>query len=169
MGGQGVISLGNLIGYAAMFENKNVSIVPSYGAEMRGGISTCFVTISDEAIGSPIFIESDSAILMYQLAMDQFGKDVNKDGIIIYNNNMVTHEVKQNDVEFISIPANSEALKLKDVRAANVILFGAWCKVKQILKPKSIQKAIKEMFKSKNQMIVDINYKAFEFGYNFIK
>ena len=79
MGGQGVISLGNLIGISSMFEDKSVSIVPSYGAEMRGGISNCFVTISDKRIGSPVFSAADVGIFMYQPAMDAFGKNISGD------------------------------------------------------------------------------------------
>ncbi len=168
MGGQGVISLGNLIGISSMFEDKSVSIVPSYGAEMRGGISNCFVTISDKRIGSPVFSAADVGIFMYQPAMDAFGKNISGGGLIIYDENLITDRVKSS-VEFKGVPANLEAEKIGNIKAANMILAGVWCRMKKIVKFDSGIKAIREMFKNKNKDIINMNENAFEFGYKFIK
>ncbi len=169
MGGQGVISLGNLMGISSMREDKFVSVVPSYGAEMRGGISNCFVTISDNMIGSPVFHNADVGILMYQPAMDKFARNIKKNGIIIYNENMITSVRKNDGVDFIAVPATSQAEKIGNVMMTNIILAGVWCKLKEIVKYDTVIKAIQEMFKKKSREIVDLNKKAFEFGYKFIR
>ena len=169
MGGQGIISLGNLIGISSMFEDKFISVVPSYGAEMRGGMSNCFVTISDKMIGSPVFYNADTGILMYQLSMDKFTHNIKRNGLVIYNENMVTQVVKKNSVDFVGVPANFQAEKIGNIMVANIIMAGAWCKIKKIVKYDTIINAIKEMFKNKSQKIIDLNMKAFEFGYKFVK
>jgi len=169
MGGQGIILLGNLIGTSAMFENRFVTIVPSYGAEMRGGISNCFVTLSDKMISSPVFQESDTGILFYQLAMEKYGASIRKGGTIIFNENMVFQKVKRDDVKFISIPANEKAEEIGDIRVVNIILAGIWWKKRKMIKFDSAIKAIEEIFKIKGKKIIDLNKEAFNFGYNFVK
>lgn len=169
MGGQGVISLGNLMGISSIMEDKYISVVPSYGAEMRGGISNCFVTISENMIGSPVFHNADVGILMYQPAMDKFNQNIQKNGVIIYNENMITRVRKNDGVDFIAVPASSRAEELGNVMMTNVILAGVWCKLKNTVKYDTVIKAIREMFKTKSQNIIDLNMKAFEFGYKFIK
>ncbi len=169
MGGQGIISLGNLIGYSAMMDKKNVSIVPSYGAEMRGGISNCFVAISDLDIGSPVFSCSDSAIFFYQKAVDKYADNVIKDGIIIYNEDMVSEKIKRDDLKIIGVPANTEAKNIGNIKIVNILLAGIWCKNKNIIKYDTMLESIEKMFAGKSGQIIDLNKKAFDFGYNFVK
>ena len=169
MGGQGIISLGNLIGISSMIDKKFVSIVPSYGAEMRGGISNCFVTVSDDRIGAPVFHFADIGIFMYQLSMDTFINKIRKKGIVIFNENMVKHIDNKKDIKFIGVPANRKDEEIGNAKAANMILAGIWCKLRNIVKYDSVVKGIQEMFSNKSSKIIELNKKAFEFGYKFLK
>jgi len=169
MGGQGVISLGNLMGIGSMLENRHVSVVPSYGAEMRGGISNCFVTISDKMIGSPVFYRANIGIFMYQPAMDKFIQNIMDRGLVIYNKNMVSKIPDRKSIRFIGIPANFQADKMGDSRIANIILAGVWCRIKMVIKYDTVIKAIKEMFKNKSKILIDLNIEAFKFGYQFVR
>lgn len=169
MGGQGVISLGNIIGYSGMLENKYVSVVPSYGAEMRGGISNCFVVLSNKEIGSPVVSNPDVGILFYQPAINKYLHSIKKDGMLIYNENMVFDKIERNDIRTIGVPANYTAEEIGNIKTANVILAGVWCKIKKIVQYDNGIKAIEEMFKTKGPKLIDLNKKAFDFGYNFVE
>ena len=168
MGGQGLISLGNLIGISSMFEDKFVSIVPSYGAEMRGGISNCFVTISDKQIGSPVFSRADTGILFYQLAIDKHVKTIKNKGVLIYNENITFKKIDRNDIQLIGVPANYKAEEIGNIKIANIILAGVWCNLRKIIQYNTMIKAIEETFKNKSKELIDLNKKAFDFGYNFV-
>lgn len=167
MGGQGIVLLGTLIANCAMLEKKYVTLVPSYGAEMRGGISNSYVTISDHSIGSSIFSLADSAILMYQPAMDKFINNIKKDGLLIYNENMIAEKPNRRDLSYMAIPTNSMAKEIGILKVMNIIMFGVWCKTKKIISYKTAMESIEKRFKEKGEKIINLNKKAFESGYNY--
>lgn len=170
MGGQGVISLGNLIAYSGMEDGKNVTVVPSYGAEMRGGNSNSFVILSDQPIGAPFFNNADTGILMYQFAFERYESLVKPEGLLIYNENMIALKPSRKDIKYIAVPANIKANELGNSKVLNTILAGVWCKASGFLKYETVEKVIRELlFSTKKQAVIDVNLKAFEFGYNFIK
>lgn len=169
MGGQGVLLLGNLLAYSGMQENMNVSVIPSYGAEMRGGISNSFVVFSDAPIGSPVVNNPDSAILMYQYALNKFEQNIKPNGLLIINDNMISLKPSRKDIEIIGIPANAKADELGNLKVVNVILAGVWCKASSCLSYESMTKVIKEIiFANKKKALIDLNLKAFDVGYNYI-
>ncbi len=165
MGGQGIISLGYLLANAGMREKKFVSHIPSYGAEMRGGISNCFVTISDEPIYSPVVSIGDTGIFMYDPALIKFISNIKEDGLIILNQDMIKSKVNRDDIKIIEVNANKKAQEMGNVKIANVIMAGIWCGYKKILSPDSIKDQIKETFKTKASNLIDMNIKAFEYGF----
>lgn len=167
MGGQGIILLGTLMANCAMQEKKYVTLVPSYGAEMRGGISNSYVTISDHPIGSSLFSLADSAILMYQPSVDKFINNIKKNGLLIYNENMVSEKFIHQDLNIIALPSNTIAKEIGILKVMNIIMLGVWCKTKKIISYKTAMESIEKRFKEKGDKIVNLNKKAFESGYNY--
>ncbi|MDD5067572.1 MAG: 2-oxoacid:acceptor oxidoreductase family protein [bacterium] len=168
MGGQGIILLGTLIANCAMEEDRSVTLIPSYGAEMRGGLSQSYICISDKAIGSPVFACPDSAILMYQPSMDKYENSINPDGLIIYNENMVFSKPARRDITYIPVAANMKAQELGNLKAANIIMLGVWCKKRKIIGYDTVSRAIRNIFKTKSQKVTDLNLKALDLGYHLV-
>ena len=142
-GGQGVLSMGMTLAYAGMIEGKNVSWMPSYGPEIRGGTANCTIIISDEKISSPIINVFDSIIILNQPSMDKFESAVKTNGQILYEANNVINPPTRDDVNIISIPANKEALKMGQKKVMNMIVLGAYLGLNPVLKPESIMEGIK--------------------------
>ncbi len=166
MGGQGIISLGYLLVNAAMNEDKFVSLIPSYGAEMRGGISNSFITISDSTIFSPVVAEADTVILMYDPSLKIFESKIKKSGVAILNKDAISNFPKRDDIKIIWVNANEEAQKIGNIKIANVIMAGIWCGYKKLISKDSIINQIKDVFKNKNQKMIDLNLTALDYGYN---
>ena len=126
-GGQGVMSMGQLLTYAGMLEEKEVSWLPSYGPEMRGGTANCSVTISDMPVGSPVITDDATcAIVMNLPSLDKFENDVVAGGKVLVNSSLIEKKVQTTDVDAYYIPANEIALELGNPRVANMIMLGAY-------------------------------------------
>ena len=124
-GGQGVLFAGLLLAYAAMDEGKDVTWIPSYGPEMRGGTANCTVVVSDEEIGSP-FVKNPSAVLAMNLpSLDKYEKLVKPGGVLVVNASMVNREVERKDINVVSLPANEIADEAGSKRAVNMVMLGA--------------------------------------------
>src|SRR3989339_799327 len=123
-GGQGILSAGKLLSYAGMIENKNVSWLPSYGPEMRGGTANCNVIISDEMIGSPIINSITSLIVMNSPSLEKFEKTVVKGGKIIIDSSLVNKKVDRVDVDVFMVPSTSIASEMGNLTFSNIILLG---------------------------------------------
>ena len=167
-GGQGIISLGKIMAYIAMKDNRNVTHFPSYGAEMRGGTANCSVILSDEDIFSPIFTHPSTVIVMNDPSQIKFTPMLAKDGLLIMDSTHVKHPVKRQDIRVVNVPATDEANKLGNVKSANIILLGIYVKSTNFFNKKFAEDSIKNYFKSKNQSIVNLNLKAFEIGYHLV-
>ncbi len=165
MGGQGIISLGYLLANSAMREDKFVSLIPSYGAEMRGGISNSFVTISDEVIYSPVVSEADTAILMYEPALKSFEKNIKKDGFAVLNRDMISIEPQRKDIKIIWVEANNKAQEIGNIKIANVIMAGIWCGFKNLISKDSLVQQIKDVFQNKKKNLIEMNLIALDYGY----
>lgn len=168
MGGQGIILLGTLMANCAMDEGRHVTLIPSYGAEMRGGLSRSFLTLSEKPVLSPAFAQADSAILMYQPALEKYEKSVRKEGVLIYNENMVLEKPKRSDCEVIPVPANRKAQEAGSLRSANIIMLGVWCKKRDLFKYETVVRALRNIFQNKKAEVIDLNLRALESGYNYL-
>ena len=124
-GGQGVLLMGQLLAYAGMMEDKEVSWLPSYGPEMRGGTANCSVVVSDAEIASPVVNHADAVVIMNQPSLEKFEKMVKPGGVLIYNSDLVTYKNPRTDVKVIPVPANSVAAEMGNDKVANVIALGA--------------------------------------------
>jgi 2-oxoglutarate ferredoxin oxidoreductase subunit gamma len=163
-GGQGILSMGQIISYAAMIEEKEVSWMPSYGPEMRGGTANCTVIVSGSRISSPIVSTYDSAIVLNQPSLDKFEKCVKKGGLLIYEESSIINPPTRDDIEVISIPANEEALKLNMKKVANMILVGAFLEKRPLVKAENILKALKKVLPERHHHLIPVNEKALAIG-----
>ncbi len=168
-GGQGVLSMGQTLGYAAMVEDKYVSWMPSYGPEMRGGTANCMTILSDNHISSPIISQFDTAILLNQPSMDKFESRVKPGGIILYEPNTIPHPSVRKDIEIYAIAASQEANKLNNSRIANMIMLGAYLERKPMVSIDSIIKALKKVLPERYHNLLDINRKGLEVGSEIMK
>jgi 2-oxoglutarate ferredoxin oxidoreductase subunit gamma len=128
-GGQGVMAMGKILVEAAMEEGKNVSWLPSYGPEMRGGTANCSVIVSDEPIGAPIVTEATAAIVMNRPSLDKFENDVIPGGALLINSSLIDKKATRNDIKVYYIPANDIANELGTDKVANIVMLGAYLKV----------------------------------------
>ncbi len=160
-GGQGVMSMGQLLAYAGMIEDKHVSWLPSYGPEMRGGTANCGVTVSDEEIGSPIITnDADIAIVMNLPSLIKFEKDVKPGGKIFINSSLIEKKVERTDIEVYYIDANKIAADIGNIKAANLVMLGAVLKSTPIVDIESILEAFKKVFGPSKEKFIPQNREA---------
>ncbi len=160
-GGQGVMSMGQLLAYAGMIEDKHVSWLPSYGPEMRGGTANCGVTVSDEEIGSPIITnDADIAIVMNLPSLIKFEKDVKPGGKIFINSSLIERKVERTDIEVYYIDANKIAADIGNIKAANLVMLGAVLKSTPIVDIESILEAFKKVFGPSKEKFIPQNSEA---------
>jgi 2-oxoglutarate ferredoxin oxidoreductase subunit gamma len=159
-GGQGVLSMGQILAYAAMMEGKEVSWMPSYGPEMRGGTANCSVIISEHRISSPILTKFDSAIILNQPSMDKFQDAVKPGGVLLFEHSTIINPPTREDLEILDIPSMDEAVKLESKQVANVLMLGAFLELRPIVKPESVIKALKKVLPPHRQNLIPINEKA---------
>ena len=166
-GGQGVLSMGMTLAYAGMIEGKDVSWMPSYGPEMRGGTANCTIIISDDKISSPIINSYDSIIILNQPSMDKFESAVKTNGQILYEANNIINPPTRNDVGIVDIPANKEALNMGEKKVMNIIVLGTFLGLNPVLKPESIMEGLKKVLPKRHHHLLPINEKALEVGISF--
>ena len=162
-GGQGILTAGKFLSFAAMDKGFNVSWLPSYGPEMRGGTANCSVIISDEEIGSPVISEADIVVVMNKPSLDKFSKSIKKNGILIIDSDMVKDEVKFENIEVFNINAESKAEEIGDKRNANMILLGFLIKQLNNITIEEILKSVNEHGKRE---YYKLNKLAIELGAN---
>jgi len=169
-GGQGIMILGKIIGYIAMNRGLNVTWMPSYGAEVRGGTAHCMVVFSDKEIASPIITDCTAAIIMNKPSLDKFLNIIKPDrlytrfrSILLLNSSLEERDIAKKGVEIVKIPMTETAHALGNVRAANMTALGAYTKKRGIFQREDVLKGIKIAFAG-NKDIIDINIKAFDKG-----
>ncbi|HHV74663.1 MULTISPECIES: 2-oxoacid:acceptor oxidoreductase family protein [unclassified Thermoanaerobacterium] len=166
-GGQGIMSMGLIMSYAGMMDGKNVSWLPSYGPEMRGGTANCHVTISDEPVGSPIINEATVVVAMNRPSLEKYEQDIVKGGLLLINSSLITIEHKRRDIEVYRIPTNDIANQLGNLKVANSIMIGALIGLKNMISEAAIKTAFGKVFEGKENLI-PLNIKAYERGKEFI-
>ncbi len=167
-GGQGVLSMGMTLAYAGMIEDKDVSWMPSYGPEMRGGTANCTVILNDEKISSPIINTFDTAIILNQPSMKKFESSVKPRGQILYESNNILTPPKREDVTALDIPATIEAVKLNNKQVMNMIILGVYIGRNPVLKIESILKALKKVLPERHHYLIPLNQKALERGMEMV-
>jgi len=163
-GGQGVLSMGQILCYSGVMENKEVSWMPSYGPEMRGGTANCIAIISDTKISSPIVTKFDTVIALNQPSLDKFESAVKPGGLLIYEANAIINPPKRTDIEILAIEAATEAAKLKNTKVMNMIVLGALLQKKPIIKMENIIEGIKKVLPERYHHLIPLNKQALEKG-----
>ena len=163
-GGQGVLSMGQTLAYAAMIEGKEISWMPSYGPEMRGGTANCITIVSDKKISSPIISKFDSAIVLNQPSLDKFEPKVKPNGLLIYDQTNIINKPTRNDIEIVAIQAADEANKLNNAKVTNMIMLGAFLAKKPVVKFKSIIEALKNVLPERYHKLLGLNENALNIG-----
>ncbi len=168
-GGQGVMSIGKTLTEAGLKEGYEVSWVPSYGPEMRGGTANCAVVISDEPIGSPVVSRPSELIAMNGPSLAKFEPQVTSGGLILVNASQAEQKVSRQDVKAYYIPSMEEAGKLGSFKVANMIMLGAYIKATGALKLETIADMLSHVFTGPKAHLVALNIKALEVGASYIK
>ena len=165
-GGQGILFAGKILAYAALIKGKELSWLPSYGPEMRGGTANCHVIISDEPVGSPIIQTPDVLISMNKPSLDKFENTVVKDGYIIIDSTLIDRKVKRNDVHAVYVEATKAATDADRHALANMVMLGALLKTTGIFDLVEIKAAVEKTTPPKKQHLVAQNMEMIEKGYN---
>jgi 2-oxoglutarate ferredoxin oxidoreductase subunit gamma len=163
-GGQGALSMGQILSYAATLESREVSWMPSYGPEMRGGTANCIVIVSPGRISSPIVTTFDSAIILNQPSLDKFYPHVRSSGLVMAEKSTVTNLPKSDGKETALIPAAREADTLGARQVANMIMLGAFLEMRPIVRRESVLKALEKVLPAHRRHLLEMNQKALEKG-----
>ncbi len=165
-GGQGVLSLGQMLAYAAMFENQYATWLPSYGPEMRGGTANCSVVIdAEKPVASPIIAVPDCLIAMNKPSLDKFQMTVKKGGTVIINSSLISDKCANLDVNAYYVDANKIAHEVGNDKASNLVILGAYIKLSGVFPEDVMLNTIAKVFAGKPQFIPS-NQACFEAGYN---
>jgi 2-oxoglutarate ferredoxin oxidoreductase subunit gamma len=168
-GGQGVMSMGQLLTYAGMIEGKKVSWLPSYGPEMRGGTANCNVIISDSPVASPVVTDATAVIAMNRPSLDKFESAVVKDGLLLINSSLIDRKAERDDIRAYDIPANEIANELGNSRIANMVMLGAYLEATGALEKASVVKALEKVFGAKKAHLIPVNKQALDRGAELVK
>jgi 2-oxoglutarate ferredoxin oxidoreductase subunit gamma len=167
-GGQGVLSMGKILAYAGVMGNKEVSWIPSYGPEMRGGTANVTVIISDERISSPIVNFYDTAIILNQQSMDKFESTVKPGGLLIYDGNGITHHPERKDINIYRVDANDEAARRGILKVFNMIVLGGYLKLKPVVSSEFMHKGLEKSLPKRHHGLIPDNEKAIDVGKEII-
>ncbi len=163
-GGQGVLSLGKILAYSGIMQDQEVTWMPSYGPEMRGGTANVTVILSDEQISSPIINSYDTAIILNQQSLDKFENSVKKGGTLIYDPNGITRPPQRTDINIYKIDGTDEAAKMGNAKTYNMIIMGAFLKVKPIVKIENVKKGLEKSIPERYHSLIPLNIEAIERG-----
>jgi 2-oxoglutarate ferredoxin oxidoreductase subunit gamma len=159
--------MGYIFAYAAMADGRNVTYLPSYGAEVRGGTANCTVAISDDEIASPVASSPEFVVIMNNPSLVRFQNVVQSGGIIFLNVNMVDTRPIRGDIEIFEIPANDIAKEIGSERVVNMVILGFLVKKTGIVSRKGVETALKDTFSRRGKGLVDLNKKAFMRGHDY--
>lgn len=163
-GGQGVLSMGKILAYSGIMQDQEVSWMPSYGPEMRGGTANVAVIISDERISSPILTIFDTAIILNQQSMDKFEKAVRPGGVLIYDPNGITRHPSRTDINIYQIEGARLAAEMGNTKIFNMIILGAYLKVKPIVKVENVIKGLYNSLPERYHKLIPMNEDAIAAG-----
>ncbi len=164
-GGQGVLFSGQVLAYAAMDAGKEVTWIPSYGPEMRGGTANCTVVIADEEIGSPLVEHACLGIALNLPSFDKYEESLQKGGTLVVNKSMVDRGAKRDDIHVILVPCNEIAEEIGDKKLTNMVAVGALLSVLPEITLKDVEKALEGHLPARHKHLLPKNYEALKRGY----
>lgn len=163
-GGQGVLSMGKILAYSGIMQDQEVSWMPSYGPEMRGGTANVIVIVSDERISSPILTKFDTAIILNQQSMDKFEQSVKPGGVLIYDPNGITHHPERKDINIYQIEAARLAADMGNTKIFNMVVLGGFLKVKPVVQLENVIKGLKKSLPERYHKLIPMNEDALTTG-----
>lgn len=165
-GGQGVLSMGKILAYSGVMQDQEVTWMPSYGPEMRGGTANVTVIISDDRISSPIIHEYDTAIILNQQSLDKFQDNVKPGGLLLFDPNGIINPPTRTDITIKTIEGAEEAAAMGNPKTFNMIVLGAFLKLKPIVKMENIEKGLMKSLPERHHSLIPLNIEAIEVGMN---
>ncbi len=163
-GGQGVLSMGKILAYSGLMEDKEVTWMPAYGPEQRGGTANVTVIVSDERISSPVLSKFDIAIVLNQPSLDKFESRVKPGGILIYEGNGIINPPTRKDIEVYRIDAMDKAAELKNTKVFNMIVLGGMLSVSPVVSEKGVEKALFKTLPERHHKLIPLNMDAIKVG-----
>ncbi|MBI4964848.1 MAG: 2-oxoacid:acceptor oxidoreductase family protein [Desulfomonile tiedjei] len=167
-GGQGVLMMGYVLAVAGMQEDKHVTFLPAYGAEVRGGTANCTVVISDEEIASPIASSPEYVVAMNYPSMMKYQNMVKSGGTMFLNSDLISEVPARSDLKVVNVPANTLAHDMGNDRVLNMIMLGAVARVTGIVSDKALAQAVETVLEGKKRSLIDFNQKALSKGSRFM-
>ncbi len=168
-GGQGVLTMGMILGYAGVIEDKEVTWMPSYGPEMRGGTANCITIVSDDKISSPIISTFDTVVALNQPSVDKFENEVKPGGNILYDSTNILKPPTRKDINIFACPVSEEAVKLKNPKVLNMLMLGSFVEVTKAVNADTIEEALKQVLPERYHKLVPLNMEAFEIGRSLVR
>ena len=168
-GGQGILFLGKVLAETGMRSGKNVSWIPSYGPEMRGGTANCTVILSENEIASPMVTVPDTVIAMNRPSVAKFNLRIKAGGMLMYNSSLIERQEFRDDIRLVEIPASDIAEELGNPRVANLVMAGAYSKFSKLFDFEGLKKALPELIPQNKQDMLEINMAAMEKGYQYVQ
>lgn len=166
-GGQGVLFAGKFLAYKGLLEGRQLSWLPSYGPEMRGGTANCSVILSDEPVGSPIVSKPDVLIAMNLPSLDKYEDAVVSGGTILVDSALIERKVRREDVRVFYVPSTALAQQIGAPTLANMIMVGKFIRETGAVSYENLEDALKKVVSARHQDLFDINLKAVQCGYQY--
>lgn len=163
-GGQGVLSMGKILAYAGLMDNLEVTWMPSYGPEQRGGTANVTVIVSDEQISSPVLDTYDTAVLLNQQSLDKFENKVKAGGTIIYDPSGIHRVPERTDVKVVAVDAMTAAIEMNNSKTYNMILLGALLKQRGLVSVDAVVKGLKKTLPERHHHLIPLNEQAIKRG-----
>ena len=168
-GGQGVLSMGKILAYSGLMEDKEVTWMPAYGPEQRGGTANVTVIVSDERISSPILSKYDVAIVLNQPSLDKFESKIKQGGILIYDSFGIVNPPTRKDITVYRIDAMDRAAEMKNAKGFNMIVLGGLLKVCPVVSTDGLKKALFKSLPERHHAMIPLNMQAVEEGMRLIE
>ena len=168
-GGQGVLSMGKILAYAALMDDLEVTWMPSYGPEQRGGTANVTVIISDSEISSPMLDNYDTAVILNQQSLDKFESKVKPGGTLIYDSYGIHKAPTRTDINVYRIDAMEATFEMENAKAYNMVVLGALLKIKDIVPVESVIKGLKKTLPERHHHLIPMNEDAIARGMNLVK
>jgi 2-oxoglutarate ferredoxin oxidoreductase subunit gamma len=163
-GGQGVLSMGKILAYAGLISDKEVSWMPAYGPEQRGGTANVTVILSDERISSPILNTFDTAIILNQQSLTKFESQVRPGGVLLYDPHGIKNPPTRTDIKIYTIKAMDVSVEMDNSKAFNMIILGAYLKVKPVVELDAVLKGLKKSLPTRHHKLIPMNEEALKKG-----
>lgn len=168
-GGQGVLSMGKILAYSGLMEDKEVSWMPSYGPEQRGGTANVSVIVSDNRVSSPVLNSFDTAIILNQPSMEKFEKQVKPGGILIYDSYGIHQPPTRKDINVYKIEAMDASMAMNNTKSFNMIVLGGYLKIKPIVTLENVLLGLKKSLPERHHKLLPMNEKAILKGMEIIQ